>query len=71
MEDLLALWDKPLVKAVLGIAVFGYLFKLIFEHFNKPKQSGLWVQIKCPSCGWSGQVGKYDMRCRKCGATDL
>ena len=55
----------------IGIAILFFVFRAIHRHFNKPKPAGVFVQMKCPHCGWAGKVGKYDVRCRQCGSTDV
>jgi ribosomal protein S27E len=68
MEDLL---NEPWVRIGLGIVVVAILVSLAKRLFAKPKTSAYHVAVRCPSCGWQGQVGKYNRRCSSCGNTTL
>ncbi len=68
MEDLL---NNPLVRLGLGIVVVAILASFVKRLFAKPKTSAYHVRVRCQSCGWQGQVGKYNRRCSSCGGTTL
>ncbi len=49
--------------ALLAILVIGALLKI----FRKgPVEAKHLVQRRCPACGWSGSVSKFNLTCPKC-----
>ena len=50
------------------------LFAAIFvwnKIFAKKERPNIYEKVKCPKCGWMGEVSKYSAVCRKCGNTNL
>ena len=51
------------VGVVVGILV---LYLLVKKIFGKEKISKHQQIVRCPNCGWRGQVSRYAGRCPKC-----
>lgn len=51
-----------------GVALFVLLILwTIVKKLFKKKESDIHVQrVRCPSCGWQGQVSRYAGRCPGC-----
>ena len=64
------LLEPPIVYlwiALGAIIVLSYLYKLL-----RPKERAAhMLKVKCPSCGWTGSVGRYSMKCSNCGSSKL
>lgn len=65
-----ALLRPPLLYVWVVVALIvtsSWLYRLL-----APKQGPAhMVRVRCDSCGWTGQVGRYNMRCSSCGSTTL
>ena len=52
--------------AVVGVIVLLIVLKLLL---NKPKEMGSYMSVNtCDSCGWSGEVSRYNRVCKQCGS---
>lgn len=55
----------------LGIAVIGLIVVILVLKtlFGKKQETGSYMVVAtCNSCGWSGDVSRYNKTCKGCGA---
>ena len=48
---------------IVALLVFNILKRLIFPQKANLEHS---IAFACPSCGWTGHIGKYARSCPKC-----
>ena len=53
--------------AVLAIVLGRWLWRKLFPARVLVLES----RVRCPLCGWTGTIGKYNRKCSKCGNSTL
>lgn len=57
---------SQLLYAAGGILALLVVIIILIKVFSK-KEPNIHIQfVKCPSCGWKGQVSRYAGRCPRC-----
>ena len=68
MDEIL---HSPIFEIVVTLILLYVVYRVLARLFRKKKSTPLMPRMICNDCGWEGQVGKYDQKCRKCSSSNL
>ncbi len=58
---------RDVALGIVLAGIFIILLRKLLHAIKASKEPKYNIKIKCPKCGWEGEVGKYVRICPRCG----